>query len=223
MERAPTEPKPRSALAVAAGSLLLFAFLGQLAPALALRVRSEAELAARLHLLLVFSPFAGLTCIWIAHRLGRLPPAPRAPLASPVASLATALVAGALALLGSIAISVLQIRLGVRLTEQAVVVDAFRATPHPWLLRLGIVLLVPIGEELVFRRLGFAAILARHGRLAAYGWSTAVFAVIHLHPPGFPSYAWIGLVTAIAYDRTGRIEVPIAAHAINNAVAALSL
>lgn len=210
-----------SALAVAVGSLLIFAFLGQLLPVLVLGIKKEEQAAPLLHWILLFSPLAGIACVLLARSLGALPPNPRAKVPMREA-VAVALGAGVLALAGSIAIVALQAKLGVVVKEQKLVVEALRSGPHRVLLIVGIALLVPIGEELVFRRLGFAAILERHGKIAAYGWSVAVFSVIHMNPPGFANYAWIGLVTAVAYHRTGRIFVPIVVHAINNGVAALS-
>jgi membrane protease YdiL (CAAX protease family) len=104
----------------------------------------------------------------------------------------------------------------------------------PLFLTLFVVLLAPAYEELLFRRVLF-------GRLWAAGWpwlgmvlSSAGFALIHEFP-GFNSAAWLvsaplllaygamGMAFAWLYRRTGTLWAPVAAHALNNAVALLVL
>ena len=88
------------------------------------------------------------------------------------------------------------------------------------LLAISAVLLAPMAEELLFRGLVFRRIAARgHAWPEAYALSAAVFAAIHTNPAGFVIYAWLGLVFAESYRRSGRIWVAMLVHAGNNAFA----
>lgn len=101
---------------------------------------------------------------------------------------------------------------------------------HPVFLGLFAVVLAPLYEELLFRRVLF-------GRLWAAGWpvlgvalSSMVFALAHEMPgmTGNPPsttlfllavYTAMGAVFALVYRRTGTLWAPIVAHMLNNALA----
>lgn len=100
----------------------------------------------------------------------------------------------------------------------------------PVFLALFAVVLAPLYEELLFRRVLF-------GRLWHAGWpvlgmalSSLVFALVHEMPGlnGKPAgstvflvlvYAGMGAIFAWVYRRTGTLGAPIAAHILNNAIA----
>lgn len=86
------------------------------------------------------------------------------------------------------------------------------------------VLLTPVFEELVFRGLLFATLRRRFGLSVAAVLSAAIFAVAHGYGGlGFAAVFWSGFLWAWAYERTGSLLPPIAAHAADNLVASLSV
>lgn len=107
----------------------------------------------------------------------------------------------------------------------------FRNDPeNPWVWTLlgAAILLGPIFEELVYRAFlqsGFLRLTGR--RWAAVALTTIVFVAMH-HLPGAggPAVPWHGLAPlvalslgmGIAYERTGRLGVPIVMHVLFNAV-----
>lgn len=98
------------------------------------------------------------------------------------------------------------------------------ATPSPsadptlrwWLLALA-VLAAPIFEEFIFRGLIFGGLRRSMGLLPAAAASAAVFAIVH--PPGsiIPVF-FLGLCTALAYERSRALAAPMLTHAVYNAV-----
>ena len=93
---------------------------------------------------------------------------------------------------------------------------------------LSAVVSAPVIEEMIFRGLLFGALLQR-GRALAYGVSTAAFilwhvSILRLVLRGDPTlHTWytlelaaLGLLCAYAYERTGRLIVPLGIHAISN-------
>jgi membrane protease YdiL (CAAX protease family) len=129
------------------------------------------------------------------------------------------------ALGGSFLLGQLLELLGVAVEEQ---VDILRIVEHARtsgemrnLVVLGVAatVLAPLAEEWFFRGLLFRRLTPVVGRGIALGASALVFAAIHANPAGFVIYAWLGVVFALAIDRSGRLWVPIAVHTGNNAVA----
>lgn len=86
------------------------------------------------------------------------------------------------------------------------------------LLAISTVIVAPIAEEMLFRGLLFGALAPRLGVLAAAVISALLFGAAHGDAVLFPTLAALGFVNAIAYAATGNLWVPIAVHAINNAV-----
>ena len=76
-------------------------------------------------------------------------------------------------------------------------------------------LLVPAGEELLFRGVLFGG-LRRYGMWIAAGASALVFAVAHGFNVVLPAALLLGLVNAVLYDRTRSIWPPITVHAVFN-------
>lgn len=91
------------------------------------------------------------------------------------------------------------------------------------LIVLSTVVFAPFTEELLFRGLLFGAIAPRLGTLAAALISAILFGAAHGDPVLFLTLAALGFINAIAYAATGNLWVPIAIHAINNAVSSAFL
>ena len=87
-----------------------------------------------------------------------------------------------------------------------------------------VVILTPVLEEIVFRGLLFATLRRRLPLAAAAPASAAVFALAHGYGLlGFLAVFWSGLLWAVAYEKTGSLLPSIAAHAVDNLGASLSV
>ena len=78
-------------------------------------------------------------------------------------------------------------------------------------------LVVPLGEELLFRGLAYP-VLRRLGRVAAVVLTAAVFALAHGLNVVFAAAFLLGVVNAVLYARTGSIWPAVAAHATFNLI-----
>jgi len=88
------------------------------------------------------------------------------------------------------------------------------------MLAVSAVVFAPLAEEFLFRGLLFRRIAARgYSWPEAFALSAGAFAAIHTNPAGFVIYAWLGVVFAETYRRTGRLWVAVLVHAGNNAFA----
>lgn len=105
---------------------------------------------------------------------------------------------------------------------------------HPWLLAGFAVLLAPMYEELLFRRVLFGRLWAAGKPWLGAVLSAAAFALLHELPgqDGKPlaatallwvAYGFMGLAFAWVYRRTGTLWAPIGAHALNNLIASALL
>ena len=166
--------------------------------------------------------------VWASRRAIRAPE----PLAGRVAHDASGMqivlvttVCIALALGGSVLLGELLELIGVPVQEQTRIVEIVEAAKSGEDRRTIVVLgasaivLAPIAEEWLFRGALFRRLLGHVGRPFAYVASALGFAAIHNNPAGFVIYQWLGLVFAVALDRTGRLASPIAVHVANNAFA----
>lgn len=79
----------------------------------------------------------------------------------------------------------------------------------------------PLAEELYFRGYVFASYLRDKGPLAAYLFSGAVFASLHLNKEALLPIFVLGMMLAWMYRRSNSVVPPIVAHALNNGVAFL--
>ena len=117
-------------------------------------------------------------------------------------------------------------------TNQAPIQQALAASP--WFVGVFVVLIAPMYEELLFRRVLFGRLWAA-GRPWLGMWLAGfAFALMH-EPPGLTGnggpatlllwtvYTGMGVAFAWVYRRTGTLWAPIAAHALNNALALLVL
>jgi len=74
----------------------------------------------------------------------------------------------------------------------------------------------PVTEELVFRAGLFRFLRTRTPRWVALALPALLFAAMHANLASFAPLAVLGLVFALAYERSGTIAVPILAHALFN-------
>jgi hypothetical protein len=89
---------------------------------------------------------------------------------------------------------------------------------------LDAVVMAPVLEEIVFRGLLFGALRMRLALPGAALASAVVFAGAHGYGMvGFASVLVSGVVWAYAYERTGSLVPAMAAHAVNNAAATLTV
>lgn len=131
----------------------------------------------------------------------------------------------AAALGGSLLLGELLELVGVPVQEQPRIVEIVEAArsgeDRRTIVVLGVsaVVLAPIVEEWLFRGLLFRRLMAHAARPFAYTASALGFAAIHNNPAGFVIYFWLGLVFAVAIDRTNKLGASIAVHVANNTFA----
>jgi len=104
-------------------------------------------------------------------------------------------------------------------TEHQELVDLFANAQSPWSLApmAALALVVaPVSEEMVFRGGIFRFLLGRAPRWVAYTASAGLFALAHTNWVSFLPLFLLGLLFAAAYERTGRLAVPMLAHALFN-------
>lgn len=103
--------------------------------------------------------------------------------------------------------------------EQQDSIAVFKNTGSPVVL-LGMFLvacvLAPMNEEMLFRRGLHHFLRQRFGRRLSLCVSAGVFGLVHLNLAGFLPLATLGLMLALAYERTGDIRVPMIAHGLFN-------
>jgi len=87
------------------------------------------------------------------------------------------------------------------------------------LLLLGGGILAPVGEEFFFRGFLYNAARRRFGFWPAVWISTLVFAMVHVGPLLILAIIPVGVLLAVAYERTGSLWVPIVMHVTNNSLA----
>lgn len=108
--------------------------------------------------------------------------------------------------------------LGYPVDEQDMV-DLFRNADDPLLIILMVVLaaiIAPITEELIFRAGLFRYLRTRIPHWLALTLPALVFALLHGNLVAFVPLFALGVFFALAYERTGRIAVPMIAHALFN-------
>ncbi len=78
------------------------------------------------------------------------------------------------------------------------------------------IVVAPVTEELVFRAGLFRFLRGLMPRWAAIAISAVVFGAFHFNLVSFLPLAVIGALLAVAYERTGRVAVPMIAHGLFN-------
>jgi membrane protease YdiL (CAAX protease family) len=85
------------------------------------------------------------------------------------------------------------------------------------------VVLAPLAEELLFRGLLHRGLRRRFALAPATVVSSVLFALVHIdvvlsQPLALVGLVLVGVILAIAYERTGSLIVPVVIHAVHNAV-----
>ena len=95
---------------------------------------------------------------------------------------------------------------------------------NPLLIFVLIAVAAPIMEEIVFRG-GFIGLLFKKYPIVGIISSVAVFSIIHsvTNLVEFLIYGAMGLIMALIYVKTKRLETAIAMHFLNNALAAIAM
>jgi uncharacterized protein len=104
-------------------------------------------------------------------------------------------------------------------TDKQDMVEMFFRTASParlFGLSFMAVVLAPIGEELVFRGGLFSFMRGRVPRILALIIPSLLFALLHKALITIAPLMALSIVFSLAYERTGRIAVPILAHALFN-------
>jgi membrane protease YdiL (CAAX protease family) len=160
----------------------------------------------------------GGVLLFTASYPGRLQVAIGAPRHIVPTGLAAFLISLPLVLVGGIAWTSLMKLVGLPLDKQ-LSIDLFdRTQSHRWLLVLAVtaVVIAPVAEEMIFRAGLFRFLRTRLPRWAALLLPACLFAALHNNLPTFLQLATLGLVFALAYERTGLIGTAIVAHAAFN-------
>ncbi|MBL1227750.1 CPBP family intramembrane metalloprotease [Enterococcus sp. BWB1-3] len=94
----------------------------------------------------------------------------------------------------------------------------------PILLFMLIAVAAPIMEEIVFRG-GIMGLMFKEHPFIGLAVSSIIFGLMHSATTliEFMIYALLGFIMAYAYKKTERLEVAIAVHFVNNAIAAIAL
>jgi len=132
---------------------------------------------------------------------------------------------GLLAIAGStIVVSLLVALTGSEATPDQVLTGAILETPLQLVLAvLAAVVLAPLAEELLFRGLLHRALRSRYALVPATAVSSIVFALVHVdvlvsQPLAIVGLVLVGVILALAYERSGSLVVPVIIHAVHNAV-----
>jgi membrane protease YdiL (CAAX protease family) len=109
-------------------------------------------------------------------------------------------------------------------TQQAV--EAIQAAPtlsYKILLGVFTLLLVPWGEEVLFRGILYTTIKQAGFPRIAFGLSSVLFAAIHTNAAIFVPLLLLAMLLAWLYDKTDNLLAPIAAHAAFNTAGFISI
>jgi membrane protease YdiL (CAAX protease family) len=185
-----------------------------------------AEGGATLLAFVVASQLAGLAAVLVLLRRRSVPlGAVLGPLRPLRRLLGVGTGLGLLAIVAStLIVSVLVALSGSDATPDQVLTGDIAETPSQLLLAIvAAVVLAPIAEELLFRGLLHRALRGRLSMVPATLISSVLFAVVHVdvavsQPLALVGLTLVGVVLAIAYERTGSLIIPIVIHAVHNAV-----
>jgi membrane protease YdiL (CAAX protease family) len=88
---------------------------------------------------------------------------------------------------------------------------------------LATVVIAPLAEEVIFRGLLHRSLRRRLSLVPATLISSVLFAVVHVdvalsQPLALVGLAVVGVILALAYERTGSLVVPVVIHAVHNAI-----
>jgi|GEM_PF-1627103 len=88
---------------------------------------------------------------------------------------------------------------------------------------LGVTLLAPLGEEVLFRGYLLRALRARYGTRAALLVTSAIFAAMHLNPASFLALLVLGLLFGLLRLASGSLVPALVGHAMQNGLTALAV
>jgi membrane protease YdiL (CAAX protease family) len=121
-------------------------------------------------------------------------------------------------------VSILVALSGSDATPDQVLTGDIAETPLQLILAIiAAVVLAPLAEEFLFRGLLHRSLRRRLALVPATALSSVLFAVVHIdvvvsQPLALVGLVFVGVVLAIAYERTGSLVVPTIIHAVHNAV-----
>lgn len=92
-----------------------------------------------------------------------------------------------------------------------------------WLICLGIIVLAPISEELIFRRFIFGFLAPRYGFVAALLLTSGAFAIVHFSLYSLPALFILGIGFQLIYLKFGSLYPAILMHIFSNALAVIGL
>lgn len=137
---------------------------------------------------------------------------------------------GLVALIGStLLVSLLVTLSGSEATPEQVLTEGIADTPVELLLAvLAAVVMAPVAEELLFRGLLHRGLRQRMRRSSALVLSSVLFAVVHVdvaasQPLALVGLTFVGVVLALAHERTASLLVPVVIHATHNALTLLAV
>lgn len=176
--------------------------------------------------LVVLSQVAGLlAALWLLRRRG----VPLQPIVGPLRpvgrNVGIGVGLGLLAIVGStLLVSLLVTLTGSEATPEQVLTEGIADTPARLVLAiLAAVVMAPLAEELLFRGLLHRGLRRRMRLVPATLLSSVLFAVVHVdvvasQPLALVGLTFVGVILALAHERTGSLLVPVVIHATHNAV-----
>jgi len=121
-------------------------------------------------------------------------------------------------------VSLLVTLTGSEATPEQVLTEGIADTPAQLALAvLAAVVMAPLTEELLFRGLLHRGLRRRMRIVPAILLSSVLFAVVHVdvaasQPLALVGLTFVGIILALAHERTGSLLVPVVIHATHNAV-----
>lgn len=88
---------------------------------------------------------------------------------------------------------------------------------------LGVTLLAPLGEEVLFRGYFLRVLRARYGTVSALLLTSAVFAAMHLNPASFLALLALGLLFGLLRMASGSLVPALVGHAVQNGLTAAAV
>ena len=176
--------------------------------------------------IVVASQLAGLGVVLLFLRVRGIPLRPLVRVARPLGrDLRIGLGLGLLAIVASTLIVSLLVTLsGSEASPEQVLTGGLLETPLQLTLAvIAAVVLAPVAEELLFRGLLHRGLRRRLRVVPATALSSVLFAVVHVdvalsQPLALVGLTLVGVILAVAYERTGSLIVPVVIHAVHNAV-----
>lgn len=127
-------------------------------------------------------------------------------------------------ILGSAAVEALLRAVGIQQTQEEMFAGVRSASLPQFIgILLAAAVIAPIAEEIFFRGYVFTAARRTYGVPVAFALSAVLFGLAHLNLQALIPILLIGLVFCYVYWKTGSLVPTMVAHAMNNAVALISL